>query len=181
MTLLARRGLWCCAALAVLSGCSPTLDWRDVRPAGTAVTLQFPCRPVAQQRDVALAGPPVSLSLLACTAGGQTWALAYADLADPARVGPALAELRTSTLAKLNAAGTARPPLPLNVPGATPNPHSVRQRLNGQAAASAAGSVVQMELGVFTHGTHVFQASVLGNSVPGEGADNFFASIRFSR
>ena len=180
MTLLARRGSWSCAALAVLSACSPALDWRDVRPAGTAVSLQFPCRPVAQQRSLPLAGPPVDLALLACTAGGQTWALAHADLADPARVAPALTELRTSTLAKLGAAQTASAPLPFSVAGATPNTHSVRQRLHAQPAAAADGGGLQMELALFTHGTRVFQASVLGSSVPVDAADTFFASVRIN-
>lgn len=151
-----------------------------MRPPGTQVALQFPCRPVAQKRSVALAGPAVDLSLLACTAGGQTWALAHADLVDPARVGPALAELRSSTEAKLNAGETQI--LPLTVAGATPNAHSGRVRLRGHpGAASAAGSEMRMELALFAHGTHVFQASVLGESVPAEAADTFFGSIGFGR
>lgn len=180
MSLLARRGVWCCSAVVALGACSPAHDWRDVRPAGTELMLQFPCRPVAQQRAVALAGPTVTLSLLACAAGGQTWALAHADLADPARVGAALAELRSSTVAKLDAA--EGPPLPLAVPGATPNPRSGRVRLNSRpGAASEAQGPVQMELALFARGTRVFQASVLGESVPADAADIFFGSIGFGR
>jgi hypothetical protein len=165
MNLLARRGVLWCSALVLLGGCSPAYDWRDVRPAGTQLALQFPCRPVAQRRAVALAGPPVDLSLLACTAGGQTWALAHADLGDPARVTAALAELRSSTIHKLNAEQTA--PGVLAVPGATPNVHSGRVRLLSRpAAASAAYRPLQMELAVFARGTHVFQVSVLGEAVP---------------
>lgn len=180
MSMLARRGVWWFSAVAGLAACSPAHDWRDVRPPGTRLALQFPCRPVTQQRAVALAGPAVNLSLLACTAGGQTWALAHADLADPARVGPALAELRTSTVAKLNAAET--PLAPLAVAGATPNAHSGRLRLSSRPdAASAARGPVQMELALFAHGTQVFQASVLGESVPADVADTFFGSIGFGR
>lgn len=181
MSLLARRRFCCCAALAALAAltaCSPAYDWREVRPAGTRAVLLFPCRPVTQQRAVPLAGPAVQLSLLACTAGGQTWALAHADLADPARVGPALAELRTSAVAKLNA--SHGPLSPLAVPGATPNDHSGRIRLAAQApAGAAAGGATQMQLTLFAQGTQVFQASVLGERIPDAAADTFFASIGF--
>lgn len=180
MSWLGRRGIWCCSALAALGACSPAHDWRDVRPAGTRITMQFPCRPVAQQRAVALAGPAVELTLLACTAGGQTWALAHAELADPSRIGPALAELRSAALSKLNAVDA--PPLSPAVPGATPNAHAGRVRLNGRAsAASDRRGALQMELALFADGTQVFQASVLGETLPAEAVDTFFMSIGVGR
>ena len=166
------------ATMVALGACSPAHDWRDVRPSGTQVQLQFPCRPVAQQRAVPLAGPAVSLSLLACTAGGQTYALAHADMADPARVGPALAELRRTTVAKLPADQV--PARALSIPGATPNEHSGRLQLQGRAASAARGAV-KMELVLFAHGTQVFQASVLGETVPADAAETFFSSIGFPR
>jgi hypothetical protein len=180
MSLLARRGVWWCSALVLLSGCSPAYDWRDVRPAGTQLALQFPCRPVAQRRAVELAGPPVDLSLLACTAGGQTWAVAHADLGDPARVPPALAELRSSTIRKLNAEESALSPLA--VPGATPNANAGRVRLQSRPGAASGGyRPLQMELALFARGTHVFQVSVLGEAVPADMSQTFFASMGFQR
>ena len=185
MSLLARCGVWwcgvlCCAPLVLLGACSPAYDWRDVRPAGTQLAMQFPCRPVAQRRAVELAGPAVDLSLLACTAGGQTWALAHADLGDPARVTAALAELRTSTITKLNAQQTE--PAPLALPGATPNVHSGRLRLQSRAGAASAGHrPLQMEVALFARGTQVFQVSVLGEVLPTETSETFFASIGFGR
>ena len=175
-----RRLLGCAtaAATAALAACSPVHDWRDVRPADTQAVLQFPCRPVLHQRTVPLAGPAVQLSLLACTAGGQTWALAHADLADPLRVGPALVEMRDSAAAKLKAIDG---PLQwLAVPGATPNVHSGRGRLGARPSANAPESgALQMELLLFAHGTRVFQASVLGQQLPADEVDTFFASIGF--
>ncbi len=180
MTLLAWRRVFCCASLAALAACSPAHDWREVRPDGTQAVLLFPCRPVKQQRTLPLAGAPVQLSLLACTAGGQTWALAHADVADPARVGPALAELRSAALAKLSAGGG--PTLPLAVPGATPNDHSGRVRLSARPPAGAAErDTLQMELALFAQGTQVFQASILGQRIPETAADSFFTSIGFRR
>lgn len=172
----ARRG----AAAAITAGvlataCAPDLDWRDARPAGTALVMQFPCRPVLQERDLTLGARPVRLALLACTAGGQTWALAHGDLVDPQRVVSALVELREGAAAKVGAA--AGEPAALAVPGATPNAGAGRLRLEGRGAADRPAR--QMELALFVHGTRVFQASVLGPRVGGDAADTFFAALRF--
>ena len=76
------------AAAGLLAACAPALDWRDVRLEGSGVLLLFPCKPDSQTRTLSLAGASVRLSLHACSAAGSTWALAVADLGDPARVGP---------------------------------------------------------------------------------------------
>lgn len=163
-------GLAVCAGLL---GCAPVLDWRDTRPEGSALQLQFPCRPATQRRDVPLAGVRVNLALHACAAGGQTWGLAVADVGEPARVGPALAEL--AAVAGSNLGAAAGQPLALKVPGATPNDTSRRLRLQGRLPD---GRAVQMQLAVFARGTQVFQATVLGDAVPDDAAETFFASLR---
>jgi hypothetical protein len=163
-------------ALASLAACAPALDWRDVRPEAAGIQLQFPCKPNGQSRDLSLAGKPVNLALHACAAGGLTWGLAVADVADPALVAPALAELAASAAANLGAAASEA--LPLRVSGATPNDAAGRQRLNGRLPD---GKAVQMQVAVFTRGTRVYQASVLGERVADDAAQTFFDAVRFSR
>lgn len=171
---MTRRTL--CSVLVVASlswACAPALDWREVRPADSGLVALFPCKPNALTRNVALAGHTVRLTLHACSAGGQTWALAFADVGDPARVGRSLEELRRSAADNLGAAAGAG--LPLNVPGATPNPASAREQLAGRLPD---GRSVVEQLAVFARGTVVFQATVLGATVPAEAADAFFAGLR---
>jgi hypothetical protein len=163
-------GLMACIGLL---GCAPALDWRDTRPEGSALQLQFPCRPTTQRRDVPLAGVRVNLALHACAAGGQTWGLAVADVIDPALVRPALAELAAA--ARSNLGASPGQPLALAVPGATPNDASTRLRLQGRLPD---GGAAQMQLAVFARGTQVFQATVLGDAVPDEAAEAFFGSLR---
>jgi len=163
-----------CAAALLLAACAPALDWRDVRPEGSELILLMPCKPTVQERRLPLAGSPVRLSLHACSAGGQTWGLAHADIDDPGRVGAALAALRASTAANVAAGAVER--LPLRVPGATPQPASERVRFDGRLPD---GQAVQAQLAVFARGTRVFQATVLGEQLPAEAADTFFGSIRF--
>lgn len=159
--------------LVLLAACSPALDWREVRPAGSQLQLLFPCKPVQQARRVTLAGQTVRLVLQVCNAGEQTWALAHADLGDPTHLGPALTELLNSAAANLGAApGT---PQPLQVAGATPHEASARWRFSGQLPD---GVAVVEEVAVFAYGTRVYQATALGPQLPPELAQTFMGSLR---
>jgi len=158
-----------------LAACSPALDWREVRPEGTGLTLLLPCRPSQQVRTVALAGRDVRLALVACSAGGQTWAVAFADVGDPAAVGPALDGLRRAAARNLGAADAGSQAL--SVPGATPNAASARLALAGRLPDGAA---VQEQVALFTRGTFVFQATVVGPALPADAVDTFFGGLRFA-
>jgi hypothetical protein len=170
-----RRGAALAASALVLAACAPALDWRDVRAAGSQLQMQFPCRPQLQERTLKLAGAPVRLALQACSAGGQTWGLGVADVGEPARVEAALAELRAGAAANL--AARPAPLLAWAVPGATPHAGAGRLVLDGRGPD---GVTLRMELAVFAHGTQVFQASVLGATVPAEAAAAYFSSLHLA-
>lgn len=167
-----RRQL-CGLAAAALAACSPALDWREVRPEGSGVTVLLPCRPSLQERTLPLAGRPVRLLLAACSAGGQTWGVAVADLGDPALVGPALDELRRAAARNIGAAEGR--PLPLTVSGATPAAQAGRVALEGR---NPEGNAIREQVAVFAHGTRVVQATVLGEQLPAEGVETFFTSLK---
>jgi hypothetical protein len=159
-------GLW-------LAGCSPALDWREVRSPGTAVVVTLPCKPNASARPVQLAGQTVRLAMLACKAEDLTWALASADVTDPALVGPALLALREGTRANLQ--GQVVETVPVAVRGATPHDGQVRVRVQGRKQD---GTATSARLIVFSHGTQVFQAIVMGARWPDGAVDTFFESLR---
>lgn len=165
------------AAIAVLAaGCSPALDWRQVRPDGWGLVVQMPCRPSQQSRRVALAGPPVDLSLLLCNADGHTFALASADVADPARVGPAL--LALGATARANVQGVVEAEQPAAVSGMTPQPAARQWQLRGQLPD---GQPVREQVLVFAHGLRVFQATLAGPVAGPALAKAFFESIEVPR
>ena len=173
-----RFALWATLCSLLVTACSPTFDWRDVRPPESGARLLMPCKPAAQDRRISLAGSTVRLTLLACSAGGLTWGLAHADIAEASLVAAALQALRSAAAANLGvatAAGVAGAIEPLAVPGATPSASAGRSRLAGRKPDGAA---VQMELVVFARGTRVFQASVLGERLPPDAVDTFLTSIR---
>ncbi|RVT51446.1 hypothetical protein [Rubrivivax albus] len=166
-----RRLLWLLPL--VVAACSPAQDWRQLQPEDSGVALQFPCKPVSHAREVTLAGMPLRLTLHACTAGDDaTYALAVADVGDPAKVGAALQALLDGAAGNVGA-GTPRV-LPLAVRGATPNPATQRVALDGMRSD---GAPVQMQVAVFTKGTRVMQATVLGRRIDADAADTFFGAL----
>jgi hypothetical protein len=160
-------------AVLVSSACTPVFDWREVRPDGSGVAMLFPCKPDSRSRQVPLASGSVRMVLLSCSAGGATWALAHADLQDPTRIAASLAEMRGAAVANLRA--TAQRELPLLVAGATPNPSNQRLELHGRLSN---GQPVIEQLALFTKGTRVFQATVLGERLDDEAVQTFFAGLK---
>jgi hypothetical protein len=165
-----------CLSLAVATlmlACAPALDWRELRPADSGLTVLFPCKPTSHARPVRLGPDRVRMELHACTAGGVTWAVAFADMQDPAHVGPVLTELRRAAADNLSAAPAQV--LPLKVEGATPNPASERVQFQGRLPD---GRAVVEQVAVFAKGMRVFQAVAIGEKLDAEAADSFFGSLR---
>lgn len=161
----------------VVTACTPTLDWREVRPAGSAIVATFPCKPASHARQVSLAGRMVELTLYACTAGEVTYALAYANVADPSHVSAALLALKTSAWANVRAVPpvTSQQIQPMQPPGTTPNAEAARWHTPGQLPN---GQAVQEAGAVFAHGTWVHQATVIGARLDDSATQTFMDALR---
>ena len=155
------------AALLALAACSPGLDWREVRPDGADVLVMFPCKPTFTVHPATRA-EPVAMGLAQCEASGQSFALSWAEVGDPAQLSAALRQMRESLASKMSARRSES--RPLHVPGMTPNSEARQQTL--------IGSQQQAQVAVFTRGQRVYQALMLG-ARPNAGAwDAFINSLR---
>lgn len=160
--------------VCALMACTPTLDWREVRPAASAVVTMFPCKPASHARQVLLADRKVELTLFACTAGDATYALSYADVREPSQVSAALLALKTSAWANVR----ALPPVstqPMQQQGMTPNAEAARWQVTGQLPN---GQTVQEAGAVFAHGTAVYQATVIGARLDEGAVQTFMDALR---
>jgi len=169
-----RRLALALATCIALSACAPTFDWRDSRPEGSRARLMFPCRPASHARSVALAATTVEMRMVACSAGDTVFALTFADLKDPARVGMALDELGLALRSHLHSPEGAASQA-VAVPGMTPNPLAVQWTLTGQLPD---GRTVQERAALFSYGTVVYQATMLGPRLDAEAQDTFFGALR---
>jgi len=155
-----------------LSACSPSLDWRQMTPEGWAIKIAMPCRPSEVTRSLPLAGAPVRMAMLSCSAAEHVFAVASADMVDPARVGPALRALGEAARGNVNAQVQAQSAA--QVPGMTPQADARHWRLEGLRPD---GQAVRMQVLVFAHGTRVYQASVIGPSADDGVARPLFDSL----
>jgi hypothetical protein len=158
---------------AALCACSPALDWREMQAEGSGIVAAFPCKPDRHVRTVPLDGQPVRMEMLVYSAGGLTFALSFIDVGDPARVSATMDELQR--LAVANLATLSHAAAPLQVPGMTPNASAMRLRIEGRAPD---GVGLSEQAGFFVKGLRVYQAAVLGKTLPAETADTFFAGLR---
>lgn len=162
--------------VAGLVGCSAGLDWRQLRPPGWGLAFALPCRPASQVRQVPVAGGDLSLTLMACTAAEHTFAMASAEVGEPARVGPVLQALGAS--ARANVQGRIATEQAAAVAGMTPQPAARHWRLQGRWPD---GRPVQAQVLVFALGLRVFQATLIGPASDEAMARPFFDAIEVLR
>lgn len=160
--------------LALVLGCSPTFDWREVELPDTPLRAELPCRPGRFERALVVADTSLKLFMLSCEAGGVTYGVASADVGDPARVEPVLAGLAEAARSALH-----RPRgdfAPFDLTGATPFRGNAGARLVG---GRPDGSSVEESLRLFARGTRVYQASAIGAELPSAALAPFESGLRF--
>lgn len=162
-----------CLPIALLCGCSPTLDWRQVRPASLEIEAMFPCRPATLSRGVTLVHRRVEMAMHACAAGGNTYAIGAAQLDDVRDVGAALMALREA--AARNVDGTASSKTSIEVPGMTPHQEASRWVIIGKRPDG--GPVVE-HVALFARGTRVYQAMVVGDRPDTDAVSTFFSGMK---
>ena len=164
------------AATLALVACNPTFNWRDLRPANTPLQALMPCKPDVAERTLPLAGNPAVVHMHSCEAGGLTYAVAWADVQDPARIPEVLVAWRAGTLATLRAnpesQESANPEIQRRVPGAET---TLAAQAKGQTPG---GEPVQVQAVYFSKGRQVFQAAVYGQRMPPEGLAPFFEGLQ---
>ena len=182
--------------LLLLPACSPALNWRDVRPEGTALVLLLPCKPDKAEKPVPLGGKPTTLKMLGCNAAGATFAVAVADIGDAATGAPILAQWQALTLANMKApplegaagagavvvaasAAAGNQPTQvaaLKLPGAASQPPPVLIKARGQRAD---GTAAAGHAAYFAQGSQLFQVVLYADKIAPEVSETFFSSIRF--
>ena len=157
-----------------VTACTPVLDWREVRPEGAGLVALFPCKPAGYARRLPLAGIAVEMSLFACSAGAATYAVGYADIGQPQLVGRALDELAAAAARNIGSDGS-HAVAPLRIEGMTPNPQAGRRAFVGQLSD---GQRVEEQVAVFSRGTRVYQATMVGVRLEVEAVEAFFGALR---
>ncbi len=165
-------------ALMALAGCTPALNWREVRFDQADVVALLPCKPDKGERTVPLAGQSVVLRMQGCDVGGATFAVAHAAWPDAAQADQALAQWKAATLANMHA--TAVQEEAFLPSGAIALPHSRRLTASGRRAG---GGAVTAQAAWFArvrgNSIDLFQAVLYTEQLDAESSAAFFSGIRF--
>lgn len=162
--------------LALLTACSPALEWRMLPLPELGLEASLPCKPERAQRNVDLAGQTVEITMQGCEAAGNTFAVACAALDQPSSAGAALAHWRAAVLAAAQAKDAQDKPFQPD--GSLGLPQSVRTRATGVLPT---GGAMHMEAAWFArvqqNSVHVCHAMVYGSELPRAIADVFFEAL----
>lgn len=156
-----------------LAGCSPGLNWRQVRTDAASLSLLLPCKPDRARKAVPLGTQASTLSMVGCEAEGATFALAVLDLAPDTESAKVLLQWQSLTLSNMRAASHTQ--ALIKIAGAASEPAARRVLAQGQQAD---GRAVQSQAVYFARGAQLFQAVIYAPSISAEAADTFFGGIR---
>ena len=158
---------------ALLGACSPSLNWRQVRPDGVDMSLLLPCKPDRGSKTVPLGGRATRLSMTGCEAGGAMYALAVADLDDASQAASVLAQWQSLTLSHMRATASTQRPAP--VPGADAQPAPTLVSARG---IHPEGQGVEGQALYFARGARVFQAVIYAPRIDPDAAETFLSSLK---
>ncbi len=164
------------AIVATTAACSPTLDWREARPEGGAITVLLPCKPERRTRQVVLADATTTVEVLACEAGGTTWGVTSADVADAERIGPVMAAMRAARAQNLD--GRETEARPVQTRGTLFDSPPLRLKVEGRRPD---GQPVTEHSLLFAYGSRVLHVAAIGGSPSERALETFFDSLAPSR
>lgn len=162
------------ACLLVLGGCSPALNWREVRLADTPLKAMLPCKPDEGSRTMPMVGRDVEMHMSGCEAGDALFAIAWVDVKDAGQTGAAIAQWQTAMLANMQATSTQV--ADFSPKGAGAQPLGVRVVAAGRRQD---GRAVAAQGAWFARGTQVFHAAMYAGQLSPETVETFFSGIEF--
>jgi hypothetical protein len=154
------RGVGVLVCVWALWGCSPAMNWREVRPADAGLVALMPCKPEGAQRDLVMAGQSLTLHMLSCDTAGLTFAMGAMRLPDGLAAADVQRGWRLASLTSLKADPAAAqawsPVLPKGVSGQGWQADGLRHD----------GTRVRAHVLALAHGNEVFQLAVYGDASP---------------
>jgi hypothetical protein len=162
--------------LAMLAGCSPKYDWREVRAEHAPYMIAFPGKPVHQSRNLPLAGKEIKMTMSSTQVDGITFAVGSASLPDAIEARAALPLLKATLLANIQ--GQIKQESSPAVGKGT----ALQIEALGQQSKLAVGGAQQIELVArfIAQDKQIYQLVVMGkpDRIVKDTIDTFFTSFK---
>lgn len=162
----------CCLG-AALSACSPALNWRDVRPEGSALVGLLPCKPDQGARVLPMGAKPVTITMMGCDANGATFTLAHVPVSDAGEAATVLNQWQAATLKTLR--GQTLSTAPFSLKGASAQPPAVQVKAVGTRPDD---KPVSLQAVWFAAPGYVFQVALYADKEQPEVAEAYFSGLR---
>ena len=162
--------LGACLCMSLLSGCSPSLNWRTL--AMGRLTVLLPCKPDQAERNVALAKQTLAMDMMGCKADDAIFAISHVHAQDAQAVDALLADWRASALAQMRS-GPAATSL-----AQTLGKHPLPMLLVNAQGLDANGQAVQARLAWVRDGLDLFHFALYAPYIHEDMAKPFFSEIQ---
>ena len=87
---------------ALLGGCTPTHDWREIRQERPSFSVLMPAKPSSQTREIKLGEAKVSMTMTAVEVDHATYAVGSVELADSKAAKDAMLQMKTALVGRLD-------------------------------------------------------------------------------
>ncbi|MFC0254589.1 hypothetical protein [Massilia consociata] len=156
----------------LLSGCSPTYNWRDYTSSEGAYRIMFPSKPSTHTRSVDLGGIRVDMTMTAAEVEGTTFAVGTALAPDPALAQATLPAMRQALLRNIGVTGAA-------AEAASEAAAPDAAKLDVDATGKGNGGPVRLVGRFAAKGARVYQVIVVGKpgAMPPEHTEQFLTSF----
>ncbi|MEZ5657868.1 MAG: hypothetical protein R3E83_04900 [Burkholderiaceae bacterium] len=181
-----RHALVASLAVAMLGACSPTFDWRELRPSEIPVVILLPARPSQMQREILLGEHKLPMQMIGARAGEQIFTAAWVDLrarmADAAAPGHE-AVLDAMVRGMLRNIGADKPrerPVALTAVSQHDGSRLTIKARRVDAEGMVDGRSVAMRAVFASLPTQAHQFVIIGERIDDEAAQMFFDAIRLT-
>ena len=165
------------AACFLLTACSPTYNWREVRGSDAPYLAMMPGKPSTHTRTVNLNGIEVAMTMQAAEVEDVVFAVGSATLPDPSQAAFALEAMKTALVRNIN--GTVRSQKALAPVGQPPLPVQQIEAVGTPSAGSARPPHLLLAR-LLAKDQRVYQVMVLGpeSKLDREQADTFLNGFK---
>jgi hypothetical protein len=168
---------WLIAAALGVAACTPSLNWREVRPEHTSLKTLLPCKPDNGSRQVKVGQQELEVRMTGCQA--QEHLLAIARLPMPQKAteqetAHAIKEWQDATLANFKGQVTGTQAFVIKAKSAPSTTPVVKISASGQGPD---GRPMQSQMLLFVHENQIVQAVVYAAKLSADVTETFFTSL----
>lgn len=163
-----------CLFLILVLGCSPALNWRELRPVDESFKVMMPCKPDVGERPQVLEGKSYTLTLAGCETAGAIFVVGRIELnAGQASAAQVQAAWQSALMSKIKVRDSGGRHVAVSAAS-----RQADQHMNlTVAGVKEDGKEIQLQAAWFARGARLYHAAIYARRISEEMAEPFFGGI----